>query len=159
MKFSMPLFKRVQEKKINLPPLKYGEVSVMALQVFFVTNLSPYMLDIVIAFKLKYKQLLLILLFIYLTIYLFSWISILDLSSLFVTANTDPSVRFFIIWATQWIKICVPPLCSVFSTWSTRGWDSEEALQISCHKLLTVEKHRSSMANSFMIFCSILVLF
>ena len=56
---------------------------VLVIPTIFIMNLSTTLYDILIALKLRWRQLLAVLLFTYLCIYLFSWMGMLWLNKLF----------------------------------------------------------------------------
>lgn len=69
-----------------------GVPLVLVIPTIFVMNLSATLYDILIALKLRWKQLLAVLLFTYLCIYVFSWIGLLWINRLFnYTDPIDPS--------------------------------------------------------------------
>jgi hypothetical protein len=71
--------------------LATGMPFVLVIPTIFIMNLSTTLYDILIALKLRWRQLLAVLLFTYLCIYLFSWMGLLWINKLFNYPDTvDP---------------------------------------------------------------------
>jgi hypothetical protein len=71
-----------------------GSPMILVVPTIFVMNLSSTLYDILVALKLRWRQLLAVLLFNYLCIYIFTWISMLWINKLFLYSDaTDLSVR------------------------------------------------------------------
>jgi hypothetical protein len=85
--------------------LIFGSPFILAIPALFVANLSPLLFSIVTAIKIRGWQLIQVLLFTFIIIYLFSWISILWLPELYVQGSPlDPSptatviIKYFICY-------------------------------------------------------------
>ncbi len=80
---------------LNILYLVVGSPVIIVVPILLIANLSPILNDILVAMKLRWKALLTVLIFTYLLIYLFMWVTLLWVSDLFLmdSAQNPHGVR------------------------------------------------------------------